>query len=78
MTQQIAIRLPEELVAFLDQRVAQGHASSRAQIVTTALEREIRRQLAEQDAETLRSVGAADDLDALVSWSVANAAPVED
>ncbi|WP_280923972.1 ribbon-helix-helix domain-containing protein [Ornithinimicrobium cryptoxanthini] len=74
MTTQIAIRLPDELVAFLDRAVAEGRASSRASVVTSALEREIRRQLAEQDAEILRVVGPEDDLDDLVFWTVPNAA----
>ncbi|WP_269762041.1 ribbon-helix-helix domain-containing protein [Ornithinimicrobium cryptoxanthini] len=74
MTTQIAIRLPDELVAFLDRAVAEGRASSRASVVTAALEREIRRQLAEQDAEILRVVGPEDDLDDLVFWTVPNAA----
>lgn len=52
--------------------------SSRASLVTSALEREMRRQLAERDAEILREVGAADDLDDLVAWTVPHAVPVED
>ena len=67
---QIAIRLPEEMVAFLDRAVAAGKASSRAALVSSALEREMRRLLAEQDVAILTEVGAADDLDALVDWSV--------
>lgn len=70
VTTQIAIRLPEDLVAFLDRAVAEGKASSRAALVTSALEREMRRLLAEQDAAILTDVGAGDDLDALVDWSV--------
>lgn len=38
--------------------------------VVPALEREMRRQAAEQDAAILRERGAADDLDELVAWSV--------
>lgn len=67
---QIAVRLPEEMVAFLDNAVAQGKASSRAALVSSALEREIRRQAAEADAATLRQRGAGDDLDELVDWTV--------
>ena len=70
MTVQIAVRLPEELVAFLDARVASGQVSSRAALVASALEREMRRHAALQDAEILRGAGAADDLDELVDWSV--------
>lgn len=57
------------MVAFLDAAVAQGKASSRAALVTSALEREMRRQAAERDAVILREHGAADDLDALVDWT---------
>ena len=41
--------------------------------VAAAVERQMRWQAALQDAETLRTVGTADDLDDLVSWSVAHA-----
>ena len=70
MSTQIAVRLPDEMVAFLDQAVAQGKAASRAALVSSALEREMRRQAAEADAATLRRHGPGDDLDALVDWSV--------
>lgn len=69
MTTQIAVRLPDEMVAFLDRTVATGKASSRAALVAAAVEREMRRQTAEQDARVLRQHGAADDLDDLVQWS---------
>jgi Arc/MetJ-type ribon-helix-helix transcriptional regulator len=69
MTTQIAVRLPDEMVAFLDRTVASGKASSRAALVAAAVEREMRRQAAEQDARVRREHGAADDLDDLVQWS---------
>ena len=69
MTTQIAVRLPDEMVAFLDRSVATGKAASRAALVAAAVEREMRRQAAEQDAQVLREHGAADDLDDLVQWS---------
>ncbi|MDO5498290.1 MAG: ribbon-helix-helix domain-containing protein [Propionibacteriaceae bacterium] len=70
MTTQIAIRLPDEMVAFLDRAVTEGRAASRAALVATALEREMRRQVAEHDAAILREKGAGDDLDPLVDWTV--------
>jgi Arc/MetJ-type ribon-helix-helix transcriptional regulator len=70
MSTQIAVRLPEEMVAFLDRAVAEGKASSRAALVSSALEREMRRLVAEQDAAILAEVGAEDELDTLVDWSV--------
>jgi Arc/MetJ-type ribon-helix-helix transcriptional regulator len=50
---QIAIRLPDEIVAFIDGEVRGQHARSRAAVVLRALERERRRRLAERDAEIL-------------------------
>lgn len=70
MTTQIAVRLPDGMVAFLDRAVATGKAASRAALVATSVEREMRRQAAEQDAQILRDQGAADDLDDLVKWTV--------
>lgn len=72
---QIAVRLPDEMVAFLDRSVASGKVASRAALVASALEREMRRQLAERDAELLGDGGAADDLDDLVRWTVTHATP---
>jgi len=77
MSTQIAVRLPDEVVAFLDRTVATGKASSRAALVASALEREMRRQLAEHDAAILRGDGAADDLDDLVAWAGTHSA-IED
>lgn len=69
MSTQIAIRLPDEMVAFLDRTVASGQAPSRAAVVASAVEREMRRLLAEQDADVLRRQGTTDDLDDLVRWT---------
>ena len=73
MSTQIAVRLPDELVAFLDRAVATGMAPSRAAIVASAVEREMRRRAAEQDAQILLGQGAADDLDELVQWTSTHA-----
>lgn len=69
MSTQIAVRLPDQVVAFLDRAVAEGKSASRAALVTVALEREMRRLAGEQDAAILRQRGTADDLDALVDWT---------
>src|SRR5450759_696865 len=37
MSTQIAVRLPDAQVAFLDREVSQGHARSRAELVSKAL-----------------------------------------
>jgi Arc/MetJ-type ribon-helix-helix transcriptional regulator len=73
MSTQIAVRLPDEMVAFLDRAVATGKAPSRAALVASAVEREMRRLAAEQDAELLRAHGASDDLDDLVEWTASHA-----
>lgn len=70
---QIAVRLPDEMVAFLDRSVATGKVSSRAALVVSAVEREMRRLTAEQDAQILRTHGPADDLDDLVTWTATHA-----
>lgn len=69
MSTQIAVRLPDEMVAFVDRALADGRAPSRAALVASAVEREMRRLLAEYDAQTLRRQGPADDLDDLVRWT---------
>lgn len=72
MSTQIAVRPPDEMVAFLDHAVAIGRAPSRAALVAAAVEREMRRQVAEQDAQLLREHGPAADLDDVVQWSSAH------
>jgi Arc/MetJ-type ribon-helix-helix transcriptional regulator len=57
MSKQIAVRLPDELVEFVDRAVASGSARSRASVVTRALERERRRAVAEKDAVILARSG---------------------
>jgi Arc/MetJ-type ribon-helix-helix transcriptional regulator len=67
---QIAVRLPDEIVAFIDDEVRGQHARSRAAVVLRALERERRRRLAERDAEILAAgKSAPSDLDALAGHS---------
>jgi Arc/MetJ-type ribon-helix-helix transcriptional regulator len=70
MTKQIAVRLPDELVAFIDQRVQRGSASSRAAVVADALERERRREVAERDAAILAQVDRDEDMNALAAYAV--------
>lgn len=70
MSTQIAVRLPDEIVAFIDAEVEGRHARSRAAAVVRALERERRRRLAEHDAQIL-AAGASTkgDLAALTGHS---------
>jgi Arc/MetJ-type ribon-helix-helix transcriptional regulator len=75
---QIAIRLPDEIVAFIDDEVRGQHARSRAAVVLRALERERRRRLAERDAEILAaSMSAPSDLDALAGHSARTALDID-
>lgn len=69
MTVQIAVRLPDELVAFVDDEVSSGNASSRAAVVTRALERERRRAAAEQDARIYAATSQPTELDELAAWA---------
>lgn len=69
MTIQIAIRLPDDIVAFIDERVRSGAASSRAAVVARALERERRQQAAERDAAIYAARSGPSDLDALATWA---------
>jgi Arc/MetJ-type ribon-helix-helix transcriptional regulator len=64
---QIAVRLSEELVQFIDQLVSDGRAPSRAAVVSQALQRERRRQIAARDAAILAA--EADDLDELAEYA---------
>ena len=58
---QIAVRLPDSMVKFLDRLVAEGQAPSRASVVERALAREFRRQIAAKDAAILAAADADDD-----------------
>ena len=57
MSKQIAVRLADELVDFVDELVNAGAERSRAAVVTRALERERRRAIAARDAEILSRTG---------------------
>jgi Arc/MetJ-type ribon-helix-helix transcriptional regulator len=69
MSKQIAVRLPDDLVDFLDERVGSGAGRSRAAVVTRALERERRRALAERDAEILARTGEDPELAGLAEYA---------
>lgn len=67
MSKQITVRLPDELVDFMDQLVADEKATSRASVVARAMERERRRELAARDLALLTEHGEAPDLDGLAA-----------
>jgi Arc/MetJ-type ribon-helix-helix transcriptional regulator len=62
MSKQIAVRLSDDLVAFVDEVVGSGRERSRAAVVARALERERRRVVAERDAAILSETGADPEL----------------
>lgn len=70
MSKQIAVRLPDDMVSFIDDLVADGTAQSRAEVVARALQRERRRQIAAKDAAILAKLGTDRDLDALADYAV--------
>ncbi len=57
MSTQIAVRLPDAQVAFLDSEVSQGHARSRAELVSKALRRMERERIATRDLELIIASG---------------------
>jgi len=70
MSKQIAVRLSDELVEFVDDVVGSGAERSRAAVVTRALERERRRSVAARDAEILARTGPDPELQGLADYAV--------
>ena len=70
MSKQIAVRLPDELVDFVDEIVGSGASRSRAAFVTQALERERRRTVAARDAQILACTGSDPELAGLAEHVV--------
>ena len=72
MTIQITVRLPDDLVEFLDEEVKGGKASSRAESVAAALRQVRQRRAAERDAQIYASLADdddPDDLNGLAAWA---------
>lgn len=69
MSKQIAVRLPDELVEFIDRLVESGQAGSRAVVVARALERERRRQRAAADVAILTRSASESDMDRLADFA---------
>jgi antitoxin MazE3 len=69
MSTQIAVRLPDELVDFVDEVVVSGRGRSRASVVIQALERERRRAVAARDAEILARTGPDPELAGLAEYA---------
>jgi Arc/MetJ-type ribon-helix-helix transcriptional regulator len=75
MSTQIAVRLSDDMVAFIDDLVSRGEGSSRAAVVSRALERERRRKIAERDADILAGEVSDADLDQLAEIAAATPMP---
>jgi Arc/MetJ-type ribon-helix-helix transcriptional regulator len=69
MSKQIAVRLSDDLVEFVDEIVESGRERSRAAVVAGALERERRRLAAERDAEILAETGPDPELAGLAHFA---------
>jgi len=69
MSIQIAVRLPDDLVAYVDDLVHRG-AGSRAAVVVRALNLYQQQLRGEQDARILEESGDYDEFDDMVSHSV--------
>jgi Arc/MetJ-type ribon-helix-helix transcriptional regulator len=71
MNKQIAVRLADDLVEFVDGVVGSGREPSRAAVVARALQRERRRQIAERDAQILATTGPDPELAGLAEHASA-------
>lgn len=77
MSTQIAVRLPDELVRFVDDAVRSGDQRSRAAVVAKALRRERRRAMAVRDAEILARSGPDPELEGLAEHATARTARLD-
>ena len=79
MSVQIALRLPEAVVEYIDAQVEAGRAKSRSDVVARFVERDRRRERAARDVEVLLAerqagiVEKTDDLDALAATASSTA-----
>lgn len=69
MSTQIAVRLPDDLVAYVDSLVREG-AGSRAAVVARALNLYQQQLCGERDARILEESGDYDDFDELIGHSL--------
>lgn len=69
MSKQLTVRLADDLVDFIDQRIQEGKASSRAAVVSAAIDGERRRAIAERDVAILAQAASGDDLDDLAAYA---------
>ncbi len=73
MTTQIAVRLPDEIVEYIDRQVRDGRRKSRADLITRLLARELRRERAAEDVQRIiadrEANGPDHDMDDLARWA---------
>ena len=78
MSTQIAVRLPDDLVAQLDTIVSTGQEPSRASIVEAALRHELRRRAWASEVEILTASGASyDDLHGMHEFAHRTTEPLD-
>ncbi len=75
MSKQLTVRLADDLVDFIDRRIKDGKAPSRAAVVAAAVDRERRRAIAERDVAILAQTAQGDDLDELAAYAARTALP---
>jgi metal-responsive CopG/Arc/MetJ family transcriptional regulator len=76
MSCQVAARLTDATVQRIDEFIKRKAVPSRAAFVQVAVENEMRRRMAERDAEILMREGDYAEFDDLVKWS--SKLPMED
>ncbi|MFT3851498.1 MAG: ribbon-helix-helix domain-containing protein [Ilumatobacteraceae bacterium] len=77
MSTQIAVRLPDDVVAELDDQVRRGVVGNRTEFIRTVLTRELRRLAIEAELQILRQpCDDPDGLPALAAWAARQ--PIED
>ena len=69
MSKQIAVRLPDELVDYIDELVKASETESRASFLAPAAKRERRRRLGARDAMIYAMVGKDSELDGLAAYA---------
>lgn len=68
MSTQISVRLSDRVVSEIDALVTSGAAKSRAELVESALEAELRKRLYARDAEIYREQGEDPELAGMNDW----------
>ncbi len=77
MSTQIAVRLPDELVSYLDEIARSEPGSSRAAVIRAALERDRRVRQAERDVRILMETGDYEDFEGLNDYARRNPTPLD-